>query len=91
MAMEWRMTPVRQYVSAFTHRQPPDWQIGAILATTAHGDKVGYIAHFDLPFLRESERTRGTSALDGYTYVLVVLEDVTGYMWQAPANACTTE
>ena len=29
--------------------------------------------------------------MDGYTYVLVVLEDVSGYMWLTPAKACTAE
>lgn len=43
--------------------------------------------YFDFLFLGESELSEGNDDLDGYTYLLVMLEEVSGYMWLAPPKA----
>ena len=50
---------------------------------------MGEVVHFDFFYLGDSEVERGSDELDGYAYVLVLLEDVSGYIWLAPAKACT--
>lgn len=49
--------------------------------------------HFDFLSFGESEEIGGINELDGYTYTLLALEDVCGYlsMWLDPVKACAEE
>ena len=41
------------------------------------------------PYMGESTVDVGVDAADGFQYVLVILEDVSGYTWLRPSRACT--
>ena len=45
--------------------------------------------HFDFLHPGESTVDVGVDAEDGFQYVLVILEDVSGYTWLRPCRACT--
>ena len=44
---------------------------------------------FGFLYLGESAVDAGIDAGDGFQYVLVILEDVSGYTWLRPSRACT--
>lgn len=58
-------------------------------ADPAHGTTESEVVHFDFLCLGKSEVSRRSHELDGYAYVLVLLQDVSGYIWLAPAKSCS--
>lgn len=55
--------------------------------STVHGEQVGNVVYIDSLHLGESERTDGANALDGYHFVVVLLEGISGYLWLVPAKS----
>ena len=47
------------------------------------------MVHFDFLHLGRSEVAEDVDSRDGYAYVLVIMEDLSGYTWLRPAKACT--
>ncbi len=58
------------------------------LSDTVHGQRVGEVIHFEFLYLGDSCVEEGAETRDGSTYVLVILEYVTGYVWLRPPRAC---
>ena len=59
------------------------------LSDTVHGKYVGEVVHFDFIYLGDSEVAEGNDLRDGFAYLLLVVEDVSGYVWLRPACECT--
>ena len=59
------------------------------LAETVRGQVVGEVVHFDFLHIGESEVADGVDSRDGFVYLLVLVEDVSNYVWLRPAWACT--
>ena len=49
------------------------------LEQTVHGKEVGSVVHFDFLHLGRSEVAEAVDSRDGYAYVLVIMEDLSGY------------
>ena len=47
------------------------------------------MVHFDFLYLGESEVAEGVDLRDGFVYVLVLMDDLSGYVWLRPAKSCT--
>ena len=45
------------------------------------------VVHFDYLYMGERAVGAGIDAADGFQYVLVILEDVSGYTWLPPSRA----
>ena len=58
------------------------------LSDTVHGKQVGEVIHFDFLHLGDSNVADGVDTRDGFRYVLVIVEDVSGYVWLRPARKC---
>ena len=46
------------------------------------------MVHVDFLYIGESAGEAGIETADGFQYVLVILEDVSGYTWLRPSRAC---
>ena len=53
------------------------------------GREPNAVVHFDFLYMGRSAVNVGVAAADGFQYVLVILEDVSGYTWLRPSRACT--
>ena len=58
------------------------------LEETPHGREPNAVVHFDF-YMGESAVDVGIDAADGFQYMLVIFEDVSGYTWLWPSRACT--
>ena len=56
---------------------------------TPHGREPNAVVKSDFLFIGESAVHNGVDAADGFQYVLVILEDISGYTWMRPSKACT--
>ena len=72
----------------FCNDYPTGGLVPRPLEDTVHGSKVGEVVHFDFLYLGESLVEEGVDTRDGFAYVLVIVEDVSGYAWLRPARAC---
>ena len=54
-----------------------------------HEREPNAAVHFDYLYMEQSVVDAGIDAADGSQYVLVILEDVSGYTWLPPSRACT--
>ena len=59
------------------------------LEETPHGREPNAVVHFTFLYMEESATDVGVDAAGGFQYVLVILEDVSGYIWMRPSRACT--
>ena len=59
------------------------------LSDTVHGTQVNAVVHFDVLYPGESEVAEGVDLRDGFVYVLVLMDDLSGYVWLRPAKSCT--
>ena len=70
-----------------------DTEAGALVTRTLEKNRNGRernaVVHFDLLYMGESAVDAGVDAADELQYVLVVLEDVSGYTWLRPSRART--
>ena len=70
-----------------------DTKAGALvprtLEETSHGREPNAVVHFDFLYMGKSAVDVGVDAADGFQYVLLILEDVSGYKWLRPSRACT--
>lgn len=90
--MEWNgnMTTLTSYVSASALTEGlGDWCRGHSRMQCIH--KRLDAVYLNLLWLGKSEVTRGTHEVDGYTFVLVVLKGVRGYVCLPPAKVGTRE
>ena len=58
------------------------------LEETRHGREPNVVVHVDFLYIGESAGEAGIETADGFQYVLVILEDVSGYTWLRPSRAC---
>ena len=58
------------------------------LEETRHGREPNVVGHVDFLYIGESAVEAGIETADGFHYVLVILEDVSGYTWLRPSRAC---
>lgn len=68
-----------------------DQKLPRPLGETVHGTSSGEAVHVDYLFVGES-RPMGEEGLDedeGYKYILVILDDMSIWVWLEPAGACT--
>ena len=81
----WDMTRLCLYCA--------DTKTGALLPRTLkrtpHEREPNAIVYLDYLYMGESAVDAGIDAADGFQYVLVILEDVNGYIWLRPSRACT--
>lgn len=59
------------------------------LEETPHRREPNAVVHFDLLHMRESAVDAGVNAADGIQHLVVILENVGGYIWLTPSRACT--
>ena len=61
------------------------------LGETVHGTRPGEVVHIDYLYVGESGPL-GQDGLDedeGFKYILVMLDDMSNWVWLEPAGACT--
>ena len=82
---------VREFVRQCLHCA--DSKSGTIiprpLAELRHGTVVGEVLHFDFLHLGDAEGGGMISEQSGLAYLLVLVEDVSGYVWLEPEQSCT--
>lgn len=70
-----------------------DYQAGGIVpqppSDAFHGKDVCDMVHFDFLHMGASEVDEGVDTRDGFAYMLVILDDMSRYVWLRPARACT--
>lgn len=59
------------------------------LSGTVPGTVLNVVIQFDVLHLGNNEVTRGMDSRDEYAYVLVILDNVSSYVWLRSARACT--
>ena len=62
------------------------------LGETVHGTRPGEVVHFDYLHV-EASGPLGDDGLDeveGYRYILVMMDDMSNWVWLEPTDACTT-
>lgn len=59
------------------------------LDETLHGREPNAAVHFDFLYVGKSAVDVGLDAVDGCQYVLIILENVSGYTWFRSSKACT--
>ena len=61
------------------------------LGETVHGTRPGEVVHFDFLYVGESGPlgADGLEEVDGHKYILVMLDDVSNWVWLEPTGACT--
>ena len=61
------------------------------LGETVHGTRPGEVVHVDYLFVGESGPLGGDGLDedDGYKYILVMLDDMSNWVWLEPTGACT--
>lgn len=86
---------VREFVRQCLHCV--DTRAGALIprpyGDTVHGTAPGEVVHFDFLYVGRSgpEGSSGLPDEDGFRYVLVIMDDLSNYVWLEPAEACTAE
>ena len=60
---------------------------------TVHGKVPGEVVHFDYLYVGNSgpEGENGLPDEDGFRYVLVIMDDLSNFVWLEPTEACTAE
>ena len=60
---------------------------------TVHGTAPGEVVHFDFLYVGSSgpEGDNGLPEDDGFRYVLVIMDDLSNFVWLEPTEACTAE
>ena len=60
---------------------------------TVHGTAPGDVVHFDFLYVGASGPEGDTGLPDehGFRYVLVIMDDLSNYVWLEPAESCTAE
>ena len=53
-----------------------------VLEETLHGRELNAVVHFDFLFLGESAVDLSVDAVNGLQYLLIILDDVSGYTWR---------
>ena len=60
---------------------------------TVHGNAPGEVAHFDYLYVGSSgpEGSEGLPDEDGFRYILVIMDDLSNFVWLEPTESCTAE
>ena len=61
------------------------------LGETVHGTRPGEVMHFDSLYVGESGPLGedGLAESDGYKYILVLMDDLSNFVWLEPTESCT--
>ena len=66
-------------------------KVPRLLGETVHGTRPGKVVHFDY-FHVGANGSLGDDSLDedkGYRYILVMMDDMSDWVWLEPTEACT--